>query len=133
MRYFNRDPSQPSRQVGTLEERCLCGATYHAHYNGVCPCDECGKVHEGRNCPLDLGSVWNRSAFQLATLQSINAREDFDKFVLINGSIVESFNNPHPYLRPFDVLWYDKSGDLNYTRIGVRKVLKERSAVGHAT
>jgi hypothetical protein len=51
MRTFERDQTQPKHRFGTMEERCTCGAIFSDHYNGRCPCDVCGTIHDVGECP----------------------------------------------------------------------------------
>lgn len=54
-RNFEREPHQDRRNLGTVDERCTCGATFYSHYNGRCPCSDCGMVHYGKCDDSQIG------------------------------------------------------------------------------
>lgn len=49
--YFKRNVDQPSHLLGTSDERCAnCCHPFNDHYNGKCPCEECGTHHGKDQC-----------------------------------------------------------------------------------
>lgn len=74
---------------------------------------------------FDPGPCDGLSSFQREYVVSLAAQADFAHFVLVNGSIEETFQRSQP--GPKNVLWYDKQGDLWLDRIGTQRLLRRIS------
>lgn len=90
-----------------------------------------GLSHARRLLLEQLAQCSGMTHFQYTYLTELVRRPGFREFVLINGSVRETFHRT--VTGPFTVLWYDTSDELNMVRIGRIKVLQQQSSVGHAT
>lgn len=48
---YRKRQGQEKWRLGTVDELCVCGYNFGSHYNGRCPCDVCGTVHQPGECP----------------------------------------------------------------------------------
>lgn len=67
-----------------------------------------------------------RTKFQINQVAAIAAREDFAYFVT-NGSEASELIVPPEFGNPFCLLWYNKTGELNFVLIGRIRILRQFS------